>query len=178
MTTMTKAATEFDQVFENLEAPDYPATCDNCGEVGTNASMERHECDDSGQCDACAAIVPRDELRTGMPAAGVEGTFCAKCRGEQPERAVGKHSPLPWRDNRTDTRYEILDAEGDPVLRINGGMMPTKPSAALILTAVNNHAHLVAALAGLMSRFEQTGEAWMSDPAWIAANEVLSRVRG
>jgi hypothetical protein len=29
-----------------------------------------------------------------------------------------------------------------------------------------------------MTRFEQTGEAWMSDPAWIVANDVLSRVRG
>lgn len=41
-----QATTEFDQVFDQMEAPEYPATCDNCGEVGTNASMEQHECDE------------------------------------------------------------------------------------------------------------------------------------
>lgn len=38
--------TSFDQIFEQLEAPEYPATCDNCGLVGTNASMVAHECAD------------------------------------------------------------------------------------------------------------------------------------
>lgn len=36
--------TEFDEVFEQLEAPEYPATCDQCGEVGTNVSIEEHVC--------------------------------------------------------------------------------------------------------------------------------------
>lgn len=36
--------TEFDRVFDQMEAPEYPATCDQCGEVGTNATMEQHEC--------------------------------------------------------------------------------------------------------------------------------------
>lgn len=42
--TTTTTKSDFDQVFEDLEAPDYPATCDNCGAEGTNASMETHEC--------------------------------------------------------------------------------------------------------------------------------------
>lgn len=40
------------------------------------------ECPDAyGQCDACGGLVPNEELRSGMPAAGVEGAFCARCRG-------------------------------------------------------------------------------------------------
>lgn len=74
--------TSFDEVFEQLEAPEYPATCDNCGLVGTNVSMVEHDCADVVQCDGCGMIAPREEARTGMPAAGVEGTFCAACRGE------------------------------------------------------------------------------------------------
>lgn len=30
----------------DIEAPDYPATCDWCGQVGTNATMANHECED------------------------------------------------------------------------------------------------------------------------------------
>lgn len=43
MTTLT----EFDQVFEEMNAPEYPATCDQCGAEGTNASMGEHVCDES-----------------------------------------------------------------------------------------------------------------------------------
>jgi hypothetical protein len=43
--------------------------------------------------------------------------------------------------------------------------------------ALNSHGALVAALEGLITRFEQTGEAWMSDPAWIAAREALHHAR-
>ena len=32
-------------IFDQLEAPNYPATCDNCGEEGTNASMAQHMCE-------------------------------------------------------------------------------------------------------------------------------------
>jgi len=143
--------TEFDhdQVFEELSAPEYPATCDQCGLEGTNATMAGHECDDSGQCEACDRIVPGDELRVGLPAAGVEGAFCTQCRGGESEAGMATvtiHSPLPWRAKHADTRFEILDAEGDPVLRINGGMIPTGEAAALMITATNNHASLVAAL--------------------------------
>jgi len=37
--------TKFDEVFEQLEAPEYPATCDQCGLEGTNATIEEHECE-------------------------------------------------------------------------------------------------------------------------------------
>ena len=30
--------------FTVMEQPGYPSTCDNCGEVGTNHSMEQHLC--------------------------------------------------------------------------------------------------------------------------------------
>lgn len=36
--------TEFDEVFQQLESPDYPATCNECGMEGTNASLEEHVC--------------------------------------------------------------------------------------------------------------------------------------
>lgn len=36
--------TEFDQIFELMDAPDYPCTCDSCRAEGTNASMTDHTC--------------------------------------------------------------------------------------------------------------------------------------
>jgi hypothetical protein len=54
-------STVFDEVFAQLEAPDYPATCDECGLVGTNKSMAGHDCEQFaiwpcyiGDHDACA----------------------------------------------------------------------------------------------------------------------------
>ena len=35
---------EFDKIFAQLEAADYPATCNDCGAEGTNESLEDHEC--------------------------------------------------------------------------------------------------------------------------------------
>lgn len=35
---------QFDQVFEEMDAPEYPATCDQCGTEGTNASIGEHVC--------------------------------------------------------------------------------------------------------------------------------------
>jgi hypothetical protein len=35
---------EFDRIMSELDAPDYPATCDLCGRVGPNAGMAQHEC--------------------------------------------------------------------------------------------------------------------------------------
>lgn len=94
---------EFDKVFQQLESPDHPATCDQCGEERTNAGMEGH---------VCAVSL--------------------------------KHSPLPWKSIRTDTRFEINDAAGFPVLRINGGMIPTKEVEEFVIRTVNQHATLVA----------------------------------
>jgi hypothetical protein len=164
------ATTEFDQIFEEMSVPEYPATCDQCGEAGTNASMESHDCNQTGQCNACAAIVPRDELRTGMPAAGVEGAFCAKCRGEKSEPIP---LPLYARVNVAEKTYDIFNAQ-----KLLVAAFASREEAEYLIKSANSHAQLVAALRGLMTRFEQTGEAWMSDPAWIAANEALSRVRG
>lgn len=41
------------------------------------------------QCDACAAVVPEDEVSSGMTSAGVEGTFCNECRGNSNVRRKG-----------------------------------------------------------------------------------------
>jgi len=59
--TQPEQATEFDQVFEELEAPDYPATCDECGVEGTNQTMAEHVCDTEitltcAQCGAQESI--------------------------------------------------------------------------------------------------------------------------
>jgi len=78
---------------------------------------------------------------------------------KQLEQPQGEHTPLPWQ-----VTHELIGFFG-------------RKDAEFVVAAVNNHASLVAALEGLMIRFEQTGEAWMSDPAWIAAHEALSRVR-
>src|ERR1044072_8091297 len=51
-----KGATEFDQVFEEMSAPEYPATCDNCGEVGTNATMAEHGCVAMTPCAECGGV--------------------------------------------------------------------------------------------------------------------------
>ena len=53
----TKAATEFDKVFTELESPDYPATCDQCGAEGTNASMGEHICDESHSLKSLSALL-------------------------------------------------------------------------------------------------------------------------
>lgn len=45
--TTTKPTSEFHQVFESMNAPDYPATCDQCGMEGTNADMDEHICGES-----------------------------------------------------------------------------------------------------------------------------------
>jgi len=121
--------TEFDQIFEGMSAPEYPATCDECGEVGTNASMEEHICQPQG---------------------------------------------LGWKYRKGYPDYCVYDYYNNLI----ASGIKTEETAKGIVDYVNNHAQLVAALRGLMTRFEQTGEAWMSDPAWIAANEALSRVRG
>ncbi len=38
------------------------------------------EVSDTYQCDSCGQHVPADEVKSGMPSAGVEGTFCHECR--------------------------------------------------------------------------------------------------
>jgi hypothetical protein len=80
---------------------------------------------------------------------GDNAPVCSYCIITQPEPATGEgqgHSPLPWRSKTTDTRFEITDADGFPVLRINGGMIPVKQDVAFIITAVNHHAQLVGVL--------------------------------
>ncbi len=37
--------------FELMADPNYPATCDNCGKEGTNASMEHHVCQTESKID-------------------------------------------------------------------------------------------------------------------------------
>ena len=41
--------------WETMAQPNYPATCNGCGEEGTNKSMANHECphDPNCQCEEC-----------------------------------------------------------------------------------------------------------------------------
>lgn len=57
----TKAITQFDHIFEDLESPEYPATCNQCGEVGTNAGIDSYVCDEpsaprAGECYTATSI--------------------------------------------------------------------------------------------------------------------------
>lgn len=45
------------KVFEKMNAPEYPATCDQCGVEGTNASMEEHECNESHSLKSLSALL-------------------------------------------------------------------------------------------------------------------------
>lgn len=40
-------STAFNQIFNELDAPDYPATCDNCGYTASNAEMQTHSCSEA-----------------------------------------------------------------------------------------------------------------------------------
>lgn len=48
-------------------------------------------------------------------------------------------SPRPWTMRRTPVLFELIAADGNPVMRLRGGMAPTEHDAALILAAVNEH---------------------------------------
>lgn len=61
-TTTSATVSEFDRVFAELEHPDYPATCVECGAEGTNESLAAHEC----------AVVPR-------PGERVQTWWCEGC---------------------------------------------------------------------------------------------------
>jgi len=62
---------------------------------------------ETGQCDACAREVPRHELRTGMPSAGVEGTFCAACRGDRPEPECTCHKFIRLHDGHCAVHGDV-----------------------------------------------------------------------
>ena len=47
---MNQSESEFDQIFAVMDAPDYPSTCNGCGEEGTNATMQFHECERCATC--------------------------------------------------------------------------------------------------------------------------------
>lgn len=49
---------EFDRIVAVMDAPDYPSTCNGCGEEGTNESMADHSCPEHlvREC-TCSALV-------------------------------------------------------------------------------------------------------------------------
>jgi hypothetical protein len=49
-------------------------------QLNARAPQPALDAGDTYQCDACGKIVPSDEVKSGMPSAGVEGTFCHECR--------------------------------------------------------------------------------------------------
>lgn len=92
-----------------------------------------------------------------------------------------EHTPTPWHSVATETRFEIVDNEGFPILRINGGMIPTKIDAGFIVRAVNSHEALVAALDGLFEHCTMVHKHWgdgdnrrEADAAIAAARDALA----
>src|ERR1700736_5473945 len=48
---------------------------------------------------------------------------------------TAQHTQGPWQHITTATRFQINDHEGNPILRINGGMVPVEANARLIAAA-------------------------------------------
>ena len=194
--------TQFDQIFEDMSAPEYPATCDECGEVGTNESMESHSCKGEQMTMACRYC---NTLIRPFGSAWIHvGTGFDTCRDKegiqratpvdravvQPERAVGGHTPTPWRVTHDEVDGDEIVAENGLAIAIVYGtykrLNPHNDSAIchanaqLIVTVANSHAQLVAALeqlisyaGGLETRLNKSEGAAVRE-----ANDALSRVRG
>jgi len=69
-----------------------------------------------------------------------------------PEPLPTKYN-APWHAIRTATRFELQDAEGFPVLRINGGMLPVATHAHLLAAAPEMFEALDVAVQGLIEHF-------------------------
>lgn len=95
----------------------------------------------------------------------------APAAGTQPHDA--EHSPrdfdaCAYRSRSGKSSCGALRYYHDQIVKGHAFVEPER-----MLTDAEKIVALVEALRNLMSRFEQTGEAWMSDPAIIAAREAL-----
>lgn len=62
----------------------------------------RHD-DDLVQCDSCSKLVPEEETTHGF-AYGLEGTFCAECRGEVPDKDYVQGAVSAYLQDRSENR--------------------------------------------------------------------------
>jgi hypothetical protein len=107
-----------------------------------------------------------------MPAAGVEGTFCANCRGEKSEP---EPIPLPLytRVNVAEKTYDIFNAR-----KLLVAAFASREEAEYLIKSANNHAQLVAALERFISIYPPNARRHPDVAIAIqTAEDVLSRVR-
>lgn len=113
---------KFDRVFQQLEAPDYPATCDQCGAEGTNESLEGHEC-------TITLPAPSNHSPLSWSVAEYESDYA------KPE---------------AESRFAIESNDGMTIAVLVGDVVDRlasqKVNAELIVHAVNAHTALVSAL--------------------------------
>ena len=98
-------------------------------------------------------------------------------------RTVG-HTPTPWKVEALSV-FGPHDEKGAlaPVaccdVKWDGQVI--RPYAevvgntAFIVRACNAHDGLLAACKGLAAKLERSGEAWMSDPDWLAASAAIAK---
>lgn len=90
----------------------------------------------------------------------------------------GTHTPGPWRIDRPLGYWAIgpnPHADDGQVLRLYTKPYGEDEANARLIAASPD---LLAACKELASRFEKTGEAWMSDPAWQAARAAIAKAEG
>jgi hypothetical protein len=182
--------TEFDQIFEEMSAPEYLATCDECGEEGTNASMEEHVCAVVTPCAECGGVSGERYQRHKASC-----SFVKTALGYDPqlqpesERAVGDQTPLDRLIKAAESLVAMNTCNYDrETMRSENGFLKLEQAALVAKEYVENHAQLVAALeqahdwltrilSGSVGEYAvvDTSDA---EPVRDAIDDALSRVRG
>jgi hypothetical protein len=86
---------------------------------------------------------------------------------------IPKHAPGPWTSRRHPGQgFEILDADGHPVMRQRGGLVPTVPDAQLMTQS----AALAGALRRLCDRVEAIELEDGSTPDTLEARSILATI--
>lgn len=141
-------SSEFDQVFEQLEAPEYPATCDNCGAEGTNASMAGHECLTQEEAELVAGAIPLQALPSGPPCVYCSGNGVNCCRTQQlRQQCTAEAAQGIWRVGFNG--HEVMCGH-DYIVSCTG-----KKHAKQIVTEHNQYATLVAERKQLLTALKQ-----------------------
>lgn len=122
---------KFDRVFQQPEAPDYPATCNECGAEGTNESLEGHVCYDVEQ----ERVKFQKELADAMVRAGAKEI-------ELPAPRAGERDE--WRILETVTRTSVINQRGENVaVGMGRGARQRREHAEQIVSDHNQHATLI-----------------------------------
>lgn len=139
MTTNLYSDSEFNQIFEDLEAPDYPATCDQCGAEGTNASMEAHICLTREEADLVAGAIPLQALPSGEQC--TDNCYFGN-HGEPPAPRAGERDEWEYRE----TRYGAEARAGRFAIRLHwtglADIGDIRATIRKIVTEHNQHAIL------------------------------------